>query len=167
MGWSVLSRFRTLSVICFGLGLAACQSQLTPASSTLTKFQDLLAEPWVERGEFDLEVQAGWSPIEILQAGFDIWLLQYLQENAPSNVAILDYEIESVEAVSDPFFAGDYDFVFLVEYAVRPRSQPSRWMAGDGRQGTGGWIVGKSHYVGVLVSGGYAQVLILGPCPMC
>ena len=122
---------------------------------------------WEEQGEVLLTLDQGLSPLEIIQSGFDAWLGQYTQEHAPDNVALLDYEFEIVEAVSDPFFAGDYDFVFVVEYAVRPKSESSRWLAGDGRMGTSGWIVGKSHYVGILIQDDQARVLILGPCPMC
>ena len=164
---SSLFRFLSVATVFLSQGLSSCQTQAGPATLTNTEPQDSLAGPWVERGEIYLEVESGWSPIDIVHSGFESWMGQYLQENAPSNVALLDYEIDSIEAVSDPFFAGNYDFVFLVEYSVRPRSQSSRWMAGDGRQGTGGWIVDKSHYVGVLISGANARVLILGSCPMC
>ena len=123
--------------------------------------------PWEEQAEIWLAFDSEQSPLEVITHAFEVWLAQYAQVNAPREVALLDSRIDTIEAVSDPFFTGEFDIVFFVEYSIRPRSSPSRWLAGDGRMGTGGWIVGKTHYVGVVILEDQARVSILGPCPMC
>jgi hypothetical protein len=143
------------------------------SSISCTTIQDITTtnpevEPWVESGEVVLQVAPGASPLDMLHQGFESWLGQYMQANAPLDVRLAAYRVDLVEAVSDPFFAGDYEFVFRVEYSVQPvPSGSTRWLAGDGRQGQQGWIVDKLHYVGLIVDGDQATVYILGPCPMC
>ncbi|MGD8822106.1 MAG: hypothetical protein PVG63_03310 [Anaerolineales bacterium] len=157
-----------LVVLFLGLGLAACIPPATATTPVDTAGQEALGPDWEESGQIHQTVNHGESPLDIARGGFETWLSQYSQANTPLEARLEDYRIDRIEAVSDPFFAGDYDFVFRIEYSVRPAHVGFvRWLAGDGREGQDGWVVGKLHYVGVRVVDGKATLFILGPCPMC
>lgn len=158
--------FRMKILLNLGICILSAACTLSPDSGVSVGEED--GQGWQERGEVRLEVQDGMSPLDIVRRGFSTWLEQYTQPQAPPEVALAEFRIASMEAVSDPFFGNDYTFVFRVEYEVLAENPGSiHWLAGDGREGQGGWVVGKIHYVGVIISGGQARILILGPCPMC
>lgn len=157
-----------ICLLCLGVAFACCTARQEQKASIPTELQDNLEEPWTERGEFHLNIGEGASPLDIVQGGFKRWLGQFSQPNAPLNMRLATYHIDAVEAVSDPFFAGDYEFVFRVEYSVLPlAARSNRWLAGDGREGQEGWVVGKIHFVGITVQGEFAHLYMLGPCPKC
>lgn len=157
-----------LAFLLIGLGLTACL-WLSPTESPSQATGGAIADPtWVESGQVSLPVNPGDSPLSIAQHGFEEWLSQYNQAITPLEASLDDFRVDHIEAVSDPFFAGEYDFVFRIEYSVRPApAGVNRWLAGDGREGQAGWIVEKLHYVGVRVINDTATIYILGPCPMC
>ena len=158
-----------LLMVVLGLSLLASACGFGGEAGATEVISDMPAsnQPWEEQGEIWFAFDAEQPPLELITHGFEVWLAQFAQENAPDDVALLDSRIDTTEAISDPFFAGEYDFVFFVEYSIRPRSSPSRWLAGDGRQGIGGWVVDKIHYVGIMIIGEEVRVQLLGPCPMC
>lgn len=157
-----------LIFLILGLGLSACTTLTSTERIPGTPEQGLVNQIWEESGQVSLPVDQGDSPLDIVQQGFAGWLSQYNQANTPLEARIDAFQIEQIEAVSDPFFGNEYDFVFRIEYSLQPApSGLIRWLAGDGRQGQGGWVEGKMHYVGLRVVNDTATIYILGPCPMC
>jgi hypothetical protein len=162
------STFAGLTGLLLGVTLAACDLLQPTAQPSETPDQVVVDQVWEESGQASLTVNQGDSPLNLAHVGFEAWLSQYTQANTPLDARLEDFNVDLVEAVSDPFFAGEYDFVFRIEYSVRPAPTGlGRWLAGDGRQGESGWVVGKLHYVGVRVVDDRATFFILGPCPMC
>jgi hypothetical protein len=101
------------------------------------------------------------------QKGFEAWLSDFLSEETLPEYRLQEYQITSFASVSNPGLSAEYEHIFAIEYAVLPQSDPSHWIAGDGRYGEDGWIIEKLEYVGVVVGEDSIYLFRLGPCPQC
>ncbi len=163
-------RFHVILNLALVLSLTSCANTTQSLPSAVksptpelhpTPTQILLEHGW--QGPLD-----GSESIEhAIRDGFELWLGAYLgPETSPAH-RLRDYRITQIASIDDLDLSATYDYVYLIEYSVLPRFEPSDWIAGDGRYGECGWIVSKIEHVGLALSQGSVYLTRLGPCPQC